>query len=101
MEQKCPAPTIEHLETLKKEKDRLFDIECTERKRVQLAISLNICPVCGCPIVREDIEILNPPVKYFFGLRTKKQISWDYRAICSNDKTHHETKYDNDDYYDY
>ena len=79
-------PTIEELKLL-------IDIRDKEKKRKELAISLNICPECGAEIIQENVEIYDKPHIYLFGLIKYKSKWWDYRMICSNDKDHYEYKW--------
>lgn len=93
----CPnKPTIEELEKLRDEKLAIMikenNIAEEEKKRYELAVLLDICPCCGSPIVSETREILDKPKKYVFGLIVKKHEDWDYRKICSKDKSHYENK---------
>jgi len=91
----CQQKTLSELRQLKIEKDE-------EDKRRDLSISLGFCPICGCRIIRQNLEILNPPKKYLFGLITKRTKIWDYRTFCSKDKSHYEYKEDYyDDFYEY
>ncbi len=92
----CPEPTMERLLALKEIDDKRKEEEATEYRRKFLAISLNICPVCGCQIIDKPVELFNPPKKYFFGLITRYSYTWDHRKVCSSDESHYEYKYDND-----
>ena len=68
------------------------DLRLQEANRRRLAIELNICPDCGSPIIRQNIEIFDKPKVYFFGLIKKTSKYWDYRIVCSKDKKHYENK---------
>lgn len=81
-------PTLESLE--QKEKERK-----NERKRYFLAISLDICPICGSPIIREDYEKYDKPKGWW--IFKSNGYKWDCRKICSKDKSHYEDK---EKYYD-
>jgi hypothetical protein len=87
MEQKFIPPTLESLQTLKKAKD-------DELERRNLAISLKICPICGAPLIEENLEVFDKPKSYFFGIVKIFKKLWDYRTICSKDKVHYENKGD-------
>lgn len=86
-------PTMQQ-DLLKKqaEAEELAVERAIEEKRVELAISLNICPVCGAKIINQKYEKYNPPKKYFWGIIKIKGYRWDYRKICSVDKAHYENK---------
>ena len=79
-------PTIEQLKVIESKKE-------AERKRIKLAISLDICPCCGSEIIMENVEKYDKPKSYLFGLIKIYEYTWDYRAVCSNKKEHFEDKY--------
>lgn len=83
-------PTLEELE--KKEQELK-----NEKRREYLAISLNICPICGSPIIREDYEKYDKPKGWW--IFKINGYEWDYRKICSKDKSHYENKYSYDEIY--
>lgn len=76
---------------LHKLKRKQKDID-EEQRKIQLSISLRICPICDAKIISEETEILYKPKKYFFGLFKKYTKTWDHRNVCSKDKTHYEDK---------
>lgn len=63
-----------------------------ENKRIDLSISLNLCPICGAKIINQPIEVLEKPEKSFFGLVKIHKFVWDIRKICEKDKSHYEKK---------
>jgi hypothetical protein len=81
-------PTLEELEQKEEERKK-------EQKRVQLAISLDICPVCSSSIIRQDYEKYDKP-KGWWIFKTYGY-EWDHRKICMKDPLHYEDK---KDYYD-
>ena len=85
-------PTMEFLEQEAIKANDLYTIKRTERKRIELAISLNICPDCGNELITEELEILDHPKSYLFGLIVIKTKLWDYRKVCVFDKYHYEDK---------
>lgn len=99
-EQICPEPTFMYLLELKEKRNQKNAYAKIEKERIDLALSFDICPTCGCPLIREDIEVLNPPISRFtlfpFSLIQRKKLHWDFRRICSNNKEHYEYKYDDD-----
>lgn len=90
-------PTIEQLNRIKTERECELKKANQEIERVALAISLDVCPCCGAPIVDEPVEVYDKPKKYLFGLIKIKKKTWGYRKICSKRKTHYEDK----GYFDY
>ena len=64
------------------------DNVCKEKQRRKLCIKNNICPECGAPIIRENYELYDKPGKFLFW--TIKGFSWDYRTVCSKNKSHYE-----------
>lgn len=77
-------PKLENLRILKKEK---AEKRAIERERIDLAVSLNICPECGSPLIEERYEKYEKPFLFIF-----KGKKWDSRVICSTDKKHYEEK---------
>lgn len=87
----CEKKTMEQLEIIRKEREAEEQVKREEWNRRYLSIKLDICPECGCPIVREDVEILDKPVT-IFGFPIKRKKIWSKRRICSKDKSHFEEK---------
>jgi len=61
-----------------------------ERERTNLAIRLNICPVCGSNIIDDLIEKHEERGFWIFSHTTTK---WDVRRVCSGDAKHYERKW--------
>lgn len=100
--QDIKSPTMESLLSIKKEREEEAQRIENEKTRKKLAISLDICPECGSPIIREDKEPLDTPKRVCFGLFVETHIPWGVRKICSKDKSHYEYKYNfSSDYYGY
>lgn len=78
-------PTIEELQEIKNDEDK-------ERTRVNLTLSLNLCPECGTILTVERFEKFHKPESYLFGLIKIYGKMWDMRVVCPNDVNHYETK---------
>jgi hypothetical protein len=78
-------PTLEYLQDLEANKHK-------EKERVKLAIKHKICPVCGAPIIQQDWEDYDKPTRFLFW--KIKGHMWDYRAVCSDNKSHYEYCWD-------
>ena len=81
-------PTLNFLEREQEKRTK-------EKKRTELAISMNICPMCGAPIkTYEDFwEVYDKPKRFLFGLIKITGTSWDIYEVCSKDDSHYVHKY--------
>lgn len=86
-------PTMEYLQEQGKIRKAKEEQDILEKKRIELSIYLDICPVCGSSIIEEKQEVYDKPKKFLLGLITIRYYNWDYRKICSIDKSHYEGKW--------
>lgn len=74
--------------TLKELQQKRKDIK-EEEIRVDLALRLGICPVCGANIVKENDYKHSYLGTNIFGKPKMKSKHYDYIKYCSNNKTHY------------
>ena len=80
------APTLEALKEIQEAREK-------DKKRIELALSLKICPCCGSYIISQPYEPYERP-RTVFGIVTSKGKVWDRREVCRKDKSHYESKED-------